>query len=122
MQIPYRHASFGSETLALQREHLGCLILGAGDHGAISYVTARLRAVGVHANTFEDQALEHGGTGREFVRHEEAKTNAMFAGTHARGGANSVPLTFKWESPTPPDPAGVARPAPAGLHEFRLEY
>jgi hypothetical protein len=25
----------------------------------------------------------------KFVQHEEAKTNAMFAGTHARGGANS---------------------------------
>ena len=33
-----------------------------------------------------------------------------------------VPLTFKWESPTPPDPAGATLPAPAGFHEFRLEY
>ena len=33
-----------------------------------------------------------------------------------------VPLTFKWGSPTPPDPAGATLPAPAGFHEFRLEY
>ena len=32
----------------------------------------------------------------KFVRHEEAKTNAMFAGTHARGGANSFLWISKW--------------------------
>jgi hypothetical protein len=32
----------------------------------------------------------------KFVRHEEAKTNAMFAGTHARGGANSFLHVSEW--------------------------
>jgi hypothetical protein len=32
----------------------------------------------------------------KFVRHEEAKTNAMFAGTHARGGANSFLWISEW--------------------------
>jgi hypothetical protein len=32
----------------------------------------------------------------KFVRHEEAKTNAMFAGTHARGGANSFLWVSEW--------------------------
>ena len=32
----------------------------------------------------------------KFVRHEEAKTNAMFAGTHARGGANSLLWISEW--------------------------
>ena len=31
-----------------------------------------------------------------FVRHEEAKSNAMFAGTHARGGANSFLWISEW--------------------------
>ena len=32
----------------------------------------------------------------KFVRHEEAKTNAMFAGTHVRGGANSFLWISEW--------------------------
>ena len=32
----------------------------------------------------------------KFVRHEEAKTNSMFAGTHARGGANSFLWISEW--------------------------
>jgi hypothetical protein len=32
----------------------------------------------------------------KFVRHEESKTNAMFAGTHARGGANSFLWVSEW--------------------------
>jgi hypothetical protein len=32
----------------------------------------------------------------KFIRHEEAKTNAMFAGTHARGGANSFLWISEW--------------------------
>ena len=32
----------------------------------------------------------------KFVRHEEAKTNTMFAGTHARGGANSFLWVSEW--------------------------
>ena len=32
----------------------------------------------------------------KFVRHEEAKTNTMFAGTHARGGANSFLWVREW--------------------------
>ena len=32
----------------------------------------------------------------KFVHHEEAKTNAMFAGTHARGGANSFLWISEW--------------------------
>jgi hypothetical protein len=32
----------------------------------------------------------------KFVRHEEAKSNTMFAGTHARGGANSFLWVSEW--------------------------
>jgi hypothetical protein len=32
----------------------------------------------------------------KFVRHEEAKSNTMFAGTHARGGANSFLWISEW--------------------------
>jgi hypothetical protein len=32
----------------------------------------------------------------KFTRHEEAKTNTMFAGTHARGGANSLLWVSEW--------------------------
>ena len=32
----------------------------------------------------------------KFVRHEEAKTNAMFAGTHSRGGSNSFLWISEW--------------------------
>ena len=32
----------------------------------------------------------------KFVRHEEVRTNAMFAGTHARGGANSFLCVSEW--------------------------
>ena len=32
----------------------------------------------------------------KFIRHEEAKTNSMFAGTHARGGANSFLWVSEW--------------------------
>ena len=32
----------------------------------------------------------------KFVRHEEAKTNTMFAGTHASGGANSFLWISEW--------------------------
>ena len=32
----------------------------------------------------------------KFIRHEEAKTNAMFAGTHARGGTNSFLWISEW--------------------------
>ena len=32
----------------------------------------------------------------KFVQHEDAKTNAMFAGTHARGGANSFLWISEW--------------------------
>ena len=31
-----------------------------------------------------------------FVRHEESRTNTMFAGTHARGGANSFLWISEW--------------------------
>ena len=32
----------------------------------------------------------------KFVRHEESRTNTMFAGTHARGGANSLLWISEW--------------------------
>jgi hypothetical protein len=32
----------------------------------------------------------------KFVKHEESRTNAMFAGTHARGGANSFLWVSEW--------------------------
>ena len=32
----------------------------------------------------------------KFTKHEEAKTNALFAGTHARGGANSFLWVSEW--------------------------
>ena len=32
----------------------------------------------------------------KFVRHEEAKSNTMFAGTHVRGGANSFLWVSEW--------------------------
>jgi hypothetical protein len=32
----------------------------------------------------------------KFVRHEESRTNTMFAGTHARGGANSFLWISEW--------------------------
>jgi hypothetical protein len=32
----------------------------------------------------------------KFVRHEESRTNTMFAGTHARGGANSFLWVSEW--------------------------
>ena len=32
----------------------------------------------------------------KFIRHEEAKSNTMFAGTHARGGANSFLWVSEW--------------------------
>jgi hypothetical protein len=32
----------------------------------------------------------------KFVRHEEAKTNAMYAGTHSRGGSNALLWVSEW--------------------------